>query len=44
MSAKYVVLPRYLIENKYNFVFTAITRKIKKKPLIFVFDENTSKI
>ena len=44
MNAKYVVLPRYLIENKYNFVFTAITRKIKKKPLIFVFDENTSKI
>ena len=44
MNAKYVVLPRYLIGNKYNLYLSTITRKIKKKPLIFVFDENTSKI
>ena len=44
MNAKYVVLPRYLIGNKYNLYLLLITRKIKKKSLIFVFDENASKI
>ena len=43
MNAKYVVLPKYLIGNNLNVVYLLLLGKFKK-PINFVFDENTSKI